>query len=145
MEWCFSCSRYSNWTAAHSLSIYTDACIQGYGAVFKTHWFACSWTADEERQASRNKRDSMPFKELYALARAAVTWGSAWRGHKILFHCDCKPIVEAWRKGDSRKKEISQLIRILLFIAATHDFKMNIVHIAGVDNVYADMLSRGQV
>jgi hypothetical protein len=127
------------------LQIYTDACVQGYGAIFGSHWFACTWTEEEEREAARDKRDSMPFKELYALARAAATWGPHWRSHKILFHCDCQPIVAAWRKGDSKKPHISQLIRTLLFIAAVNDFNLNLVHIAGVDNVGADLLSRGQV
>ena len=134
-----------NWSPAHTLSIYTDACVDGYGAVFDSHWFASRWTADEEQQAARDKRDSMPFKELYALTRAASTWGSQWRGRKILFHCDCQPVVDAWRKGDSSRTHISNLIRTLLFIAASHDFNLNITHIAGVDNVCADLLSRGQV
>ena len=134
-----------NWSLAHTLAIYTDACVDGYGAVFGSHWFACRWTADEEQQAARLKRDSMPFKELYALTRAAATWGSQWRGRKILFHCDCQPVVDAWRKGDSPRTHISNLIRTLLFIAATHDFNLNITHIAGVENVCADLLSRGQV
>jgi hypothetical protein len=134
-----------DWTPAHVLHIYTDACVEGFGAVFGTHWFACRWTVEEEALAARDKRDSMPFKELYALARAAATWSSYWRGRKILFHCDCQPIVDAWRKGDSRKPAISQLIRTLLFIAASNDFNMNIMHISGVDNTCADLLSRGQV
>jgi hypothetical protein len=135
----------TNWTPAHALSIYTDACVQGYGALFGSSWFACTWTVDEEQQAARDKRDSMPFKELYALTKAAATWGTNWQGRKILFHCDCQPIVDAWRKGDSRKPQISHLIRTLLFLAATHNFNMNIIHIPGVDNVFADLLSRGQV
>jgi hypothetical protein len=53
--------------------------------------------------------------------------------------------VDAWRKGDSRQPPISELIRTLLFIAATNDFNMNIMHIPGVDNTCADLLSRGQV
>lgn len=134
-----------DWSPAHTLSIYTDACVEGYGAVYGASWFSCKWSVDEEQQAARTKRDSMPFKELYALARAAATWGSQWKGRKILFRCDCQPVVEAWRKGDSRKPHISHLIRTLLFIAATHDFNMNITHIAGVDNTCADLLSRGQV
>ena len=134
-----------DWTAADALNIYTDACVPGYGGVFGSHWFACQWTVEEEQQAARDSRDSMPFKELYALTRAAATWGSQWRGHKILFHCDCQPMVDAWRAGDSRKPHIAQLIRTLLFIAATHDFNLNITHIAGVDNICADWLSRGQV
>ena len=76
---------------------------------------------------------------------AAATWGSQWQGRKILFHCDCQPIVDAWRKGDSRKPAISNLIRTLLFLAATHNYNMNMIHIAGSDNVFADLLSRGQV
>ena len=135
----------TNWSPAHALSIYTDACVEGYGAVFGSHWFSCKWSVDEEQQAARDKRDSMPFKELYALSIAAVTWGSQWKGRKILFHCDCQPIVDAWRKGDSPQPHISSLIRTLLFIAATHDFNLNVVHIAGVDNLCADLLSRGQV
>ena len=95
-----------DWTPAHVLDIYTDACVDGFGALFGTHWFACQWTVEEEALAARDKRDSMPFKELYALTRAAATWGSQWRGRKILFHCDCQPIVDAWRKGDSRKPAI---------------------------------------
>ena len=135
----------TNWTPAHALSIYTDACVQGYGALFGNSWFACTWTVEEEQQAARDKRDSMPFKELYALTKAAATWGSQWQGRKILFHTDCQPNVDAWRKGDSRKPQISHLIRTLLFLAATHNFNMNITHIPGVDNVFADLLSRGQV
>jgi hypothetical protein len=134
-----------DWTPAHVLEIYTDACVEGYGAVFGSHWFACKWSVEEEKQAARDKRDSMPFKELYALTKAAATWSPQWRGRKILFHCDCQPIVDAWRKGDSRKPAISELIRTLLFIAASNDFNMNIMHIAGVDNTCADLLSRGQV
>jgi hypothetical protein len=134
-----------DWSPAHTLAIYTDACVDGYGALFGSHWFACQWTKQEEEQAARDKRDSMPFKELYALAKAAMTWGHQWKGRKILFRCDCQPVVDAWRRGDSNKPAISNLIRTLLFIAATHDFNMNIIHIPGVKNVYADMLSRGQV
>ena len=84
-----------HWTPSDALCIYTDACVKGYGAVYGSSWFSCQWSVDEEQQASRDKRDSMPFKELYALTKAAVTWGSNWKGRKILFHCDCQPIVDA--------------------------------------------------
>ena len=135
----------SNWSSAHALQIYTDACVQGYGALFGTHWFSSTWTVVEEQQAARDKRDSMPWKELYALTIAAATWGSQWKGKKILFHTDCQPNVDAWRRGDSTQPQIAQLMRTLLFIAATHDFNLNLTHIPGVDNVCADLLSRGQV
>lgn len=134
-----------NWSSAHALQIFTDACVSGYGAVFRSHWFACTWTDDEKRQAERDKRDSMPWKELYALTKAAATWGPQWKGRKIMFHTDCQPNVDAWRKGSSKQPQINQLIRTLLFLAATHDFNLNLSHVAGVQNVSADLLSRGQV
>jgi hypothetical protein len=28
----------TQWSPAHTLSIYTDACVPGYGAVFGSHW-----------------------------------------------------------------------------------------------------------
>lgn len=135
----------ADWSTACSLHIYTDACVTGYGAVFGSHWFAGQWSDEQNQQASRDHRDSMPFKELYALTLAANTWGSQWTGRKILFHCDSMTAVLAWRKGDSPDPHISELIRTLLFIAATHDFNMNVVHVPGLMNTYADMLSRGQV
>jgi hypothetical protein len=52
------------------------------------------WTVEEEQLAIRDKRDSMPFKELYALARAAATWGSQRSGRKIMFYTDCQPNVD---------------------------------------------------
>ena len=54
----------TDWTPAHALSIFTDACVEGYGAMFGPSWFACKWTVEEEQQAARDKRDSMPFKVL---------------------------------------------------------------------------------
>jgi hypothetical protein len=135
----------TKWSPAHALHIFTDACVQGYGAIFGSHWFACKWTAAEEQAAARDKRDSMPYKELYALVVAAATWGPQWKGRKILFNCDSQTVVLAWRKGDSKSQPIAHLIRTLLFIAATNDFNMNLIHIAGVTNVGADLLSRGQV
>ena len=134
-----------DWTPAHALQVHTDACVKGYAGIFGSHWFACEWTTEEEALAHRSKRDSMPFKELYALARAAATWGHLWKGRKILFNTDCQPNVLAWRKGDSKHPQISHLLRTLLFLAAKHDFNMNIVHIPGVVNVGADLLSRGQI
>ena len=86
----------TDWTPAHDLSIYTDACVEGYGALFGNHWFACTWTVEEEQQAARDKRDSMPFKELYALTRAAATWGSQWRGKKFSFTVTVNPL---WMLG----------------------------------------------
>ena len=105
--------------------IFTDACTTGYGAVCGKEWFAGTWSISEETDAHRQERDSIPWKELHTVVRAADTWGKLWAGKRILLHCDCEPAVLAWRKGDSRNAAIASLIRTLMFITPTHDFTIN--------------------
>ena len=75
--------------------IFTDACVPGYGAVYDNEWFAGTWTAEEAHQARVHKRDSMPWKELHCIVRAAATWGKHWAGKHIMLRCDCEPVVLA--------------------------------------------------
>lgn len=129
----------------NQLVVHTDACDTGYAALYAAEWFAETWTQAERDTAMRDDRESMPWKEMYAVVRAAATWGHLWRGRNVLVYCDCEPVVLAWRKGDSRSPALAALIRTLLFMSASHDFHLTITHIAGVDNVFADLLSRSQV
>lgn len=135
------------WQAANArcVEVHTDACTTGWGAVHDEHWIAASWTADEDAQAARGKRDSMPWKELHVIVRAAATWGPSWAGKHVLLHSDCAPVVLAWRKGDSREPAMAALLRTLWFLCARYDFMLTVQHIAGADNVCADLLSRAQI
>jgi hypothetical protein len=126
------------------LQPHTDACVVGYAAVVNTHWFHGRWTLDQEcaaRDATMG-RDSMPWKELFAIVAAAATWGSTWERQKIVFFTDCMPVVQALMKGSSRTRRIMQLIRALHYYAARHHFVYRVEHIAGVRNTVADELSR---
>jgi hypothetical protein len=87
----------------------------------------------------------MPWKELYAVACAATTWGHLWKAKRIIIRSDSATAVAAWKKGSSIDNDLSELIRTLLFLASIHSFELKLVHIAGIDNCYADLLSRGQV
>ena len=126
------------------LQPHTDACVQGYGAVCGTHWFHGRWTAEQQRLAQDDSmdRDSMPWKELFAIVAAACTWGSQWARRRVTFFTDCMPVVQALTKGASRTRRIMQLIRILHFTAAQHHFVYRVRHIPGVENTVADELSR---
>ncbi len=91
------------------------------------------------------KRRSMPYLELLALVMAAATWGGDWKGMRIIFYNDCEPVVAAVNKGTSKSPLLMGLIRSLHFVAARHQFECKLVHIAGVTNVNADLLSRAQI
>ena len=127
-------------TEGHPLQPHTDASSSGYGAVCGRSWFHGQWTGNRRswsREATAN-RDSMPFKELFAVVTAALTWGSQWGRKKVVFRVDCLPVVQAVQKGATRQRRMMQLLRALHHCAALHHFDYRIVHIAGVDNVIAD-------
>jgi hypothetical protein len=126
------------------LQPHTDACVEGYGAVCGTHWFHGTWTVEQQLLAQDDSmdRDSMPWKELFAIVAAASTWGAQWARRRVTFFTDCMPVVQALTKGASRTRRIMQLIRILHFTAAQHHFIYRVQHIPGVENTIADELSR---
>ena len=128
-----------------TLIVSTDACNTGYGALFADEWFAGKWSADELSEARREQRISMPWLEFHAIVRAAATWGSKWRGRYVLVHSDCEPVVAAWAKGTSPSPGLAALTRTLLFLAARHDFILEMKHVPVSTNDFADWLSRDQV
>jgi hypothetical protein len=135
----------TRWCTDADMHIATDAGQQGYGAVYGQQWFHGVWSEEEEKQANRLKRDSMPWKELHTLVRAAATWGHEWTQTNIIFHLDCEPMVFAVMKGGSRHPEIMSLLRTLSYVAAQHNFQYKVEHIAGKSNIGPDHLSRGRV
>lgn len=135
----------TEWLDEHdSLQPHSDACTEGYGAVCGTQWFHRRWTEEQQQwsEEGTSSRESMPFKELYALVTAAATWGHLWQRKRITFRTDCMPVVLALNKGTSRSRRMMQLIRFLHYHAARHHYKYRAVHIPGVDNTIADELSR---
>lgn len=105
-----------------ALQPHTDACSTGYGAICGRQWFHAQWTDEQQQwsQADIHIRESMPFKELYALVAAAATWGHLWNRKRITFRTDCLLVVMALNKGTSSSKMMMQLIRFLHYHAAQH-------------------------
>ena len=130
------------WTDASKLHMWTDACLMGYGAVYENEWLNGRWPDSVRAESVRAKRESMPYLELYALVLAAKTWGAHWAGRKIIFHCDCQPVVQALQTWSSAREGTQHLIRTLATTAAFFDFDFRVEHIAGLQNVSADALSR---
>jgi hypothetical protein len=135
-----------NCSTRSTTHIFTDACVPGYGACCGVDWYSQTWSAEEETTARDSlKRDSMPWKECYAVAVALATFAPRCLGQRIVVHSDCMPVVSAWIKGDSARPALAKLLRTIMFICATHDIELRIQFIPGADNILADALSRGQV
>ncbi|MGI8485846.1 MAG: hypothetical protein ACR2OU_16505, partial [Thermomicrobiales bacterium] len=128
------------WT--ESVQVFTDACLDGFGARCGNKWFQGQWSEAQKKFALVNTKVSMPYLELHALTQAAVTWGEEWRGKRVTFCCDAEAAVRAVQVMRSRRDSLSELLRLLYATAAKHDFEFRCEHLPGVTNVIADALSR---
>ena len=115
-----------------------DASNIGFGATYGTQWLQGAWNHNDLAL-------SIDYRELYAIVAAAFTWGHNWKGQRIVFITDNKPITQVWDKGTSPSIPIMALIRPLYLFAACTGFSLSFKHIFGVDNVAADALSRFQM
>ncbi|VDI43591.1 Hypothetical predicted protein [Mytilus galloprovincialis] len=69
-------------------------------------------------------------------------WGTKLRGKRIIIKCDNQVTVTVINTGRSRNQFLQSCLREICFVAAINEFELRAVHIAGVDNRLADMLSR---
>jgi hypothetical protein len=131
-----------DWIQSIRIELFTDSCETGYGAAFGSEWFAGTWSPEELAAAQRRVRASMPFLELRALVLAAATWGDSWTGKKIIFRCDCLPVVQAISRCSSRVPQLMHQLRHLSTLACRFGFDFRCEHIVGETNIAADALSR---
>ena len=74
------------------LRLYTDAAgSTGYGAIFRSQWFASSWTPEFMHLIKDSKGSTLI--ELISIVPAAVLWGSQWSRRRIIFFCDNEALV----------------------------------------------------
>ena len=142
---------FPHYQVGDELYIATDACVQGYGAIFGSHWLHGLFN-DEQQLQSRMKdttavllRDSMPYKEMLAIVIATQTWGHLFKHKNLTFCVDCEPVVFALKKGDSKRNNLMSLIRVFATLSIQFEFNFKIIHLAGTLNVFADALSRSQI
>jgi hypothetical protein len=127
-----------DWIRGSCLKLSTDASGCGIGRVFGRHWYSRELTAVEGAS-------SIAFRELLAVVTACACWGELLSGRRVLLECDNSSVVFCVNQGTSKSPPVMDLIRNLFFIAARFSFDLRLVHVAGVDNVAADLLSRLRV
>ena len=132
------------WVASRSLELETDASYHGWGA-WGDRWIHGEWSLVQRQHAGRSIMQSMPFYELYAIAQAALQWGSEWSGHRVLFVGDCHGLILALNKGYLHRPHMAALLRVLAAYAVRHQWEWKCEWVAGESNIYADALSRGEV
>jgi hypothetical protein len=120
------------------LHIYTDASGLGWGAACITRQeYACGpWTPEER------KLTSTAHWEGAAIVFAAFLWGAHAAGGYLVIHSDSAACVHAFTKNTCTDPRMALLLRALSIVQIHLRFRLRVYHIPGVDNTYADKLSR---
>ena len=123
---------------ADDLSVGCDASGFAGGAFAGPQWFQVEWSAEERAL-------SIAYKELRVVILAASTWGDAWRGRTVVFMCDNEAAVHAVTGRLVKDALLMDCVRCLHFLEARGQFRVRLVHVAGVSNHIADALSRDRM
>jgi hypothetical protein len=88
---------------------------------------------------------SIAWRELFAVVVACRIWGDHFTGRRLMFFCDNQSVVAIVNSGTSKCPQVMCLVRSLFYIAVKFNFDIKLVHVPGIDNRAADMLSRDSV
>ena len=75
---------------------------------------------------------------------AIHTFKRQWATKRVLIQCDNEAVVTVLRSGKTRDPYLAACARNIWYAAAAADIDLQYVHIRGVDNKFADVLSRWQ-
>ena len=110
----------------------------GCGAWHGSAWFQIQWDI-------RSQDLDIACKEMIPIVMACATWGSRWRGHQVICHCDNQVVVACLRSRSSRHSGIMHLIRTLVFLEAHFGCHLRPEYISTSHNHLADDLSRDKL
>ena len=106
-----------------------------------SRWFQLEW-ARTKVVSGVGEDHSITWMELLPIVLSSVILGAALRGQRVTVHCDNAGAVAVVNSGYSRVHGIMHLLRCLFFIRAYYEFSVQAVHVKGVNNVWADAISR---
>jgi len=137
----------SKWTESWSdqCQLFTDASKHGYGARWGRHYLHGQWTQSQLIRARGDEIIIISVLELAAIAIAVMSWSAQWEGKRITIRSDNTGAVAAITTGSCRQPLMMDIVRELWFTCCTHSCEIRSVHVAGVVNVDADDLSRGEI
>ena len=83
--------------------------------------------------------------ELVPIVLSCGVWGRQLSGSQVLFECDNSSVVDAVNNHYTKEQTAMHLLWSLWFFVAHFDINVRCKHIAGVNNITADHLSRGNL
>ena len=120
----------------------SDAAFAGMGAVFGNRWFGEPFSPAILQLAQRATSKSINFLEGVGIVNTCATGGPHWEGTVVTLSTDSLGFVQAFQKQQTDCPLIDVLLVALHHTQAVYRFKLELVHIPGVENTDPDLLSR---
>ena len=73
---------------------------------------------------------------------ALRVWANEWNNCFLVIKCDNEVVVSVVNSGVTRHSALAAMARNIWLTTASHNIKARLVHIPGVNNECADLLSR---
>ena len=115
----------------------TDACLTGCGGLCGDQYFHAAFPSFVVQQTL-----DINCLELLTIIVALKLWGLRWSGLRLTVRCNNEVVVTVLNTGRCRNSFLNSCLRELCYLAAIHEFEIRAVHVPGVSNRYADILSR---
>jgi len=115
----------------------SDACLVGGGGWVQGEFFSVSFPP-----SLLQKDWHINALELLVLSFALRLWAPSFRGKKIRLFCDNEATVCVINSSRCKDSVMLSLLREVSFICATCQCQVRAVHLPGVENRLADLLSR---
>ena len=139
-----------DWERAEELDLIctggkSDAAFIGEGFFFGNLFLSRPWPPIVLKWAQRAKSTSQKFLEAFTTVDMLATFGPLLRHKFVIINCDNQAWVDVWKSKKAHCPFFATLLICLSGICSIYDIKLRIEHIAGIDNVLADHLSRLRV
>ena len=127
---------FANQSKEVHFEAYVDASLQGIGAISDGEFYT--------KKINDNNITSHPIVvyEMLNIKVALQTWKHKWTNKRIKIHCDNMVVVDMCNTGKTKIQSLRAILREIQMIRALNNINLEVTHVYGVNNVYADALSR---
>ena len=120
-------------------NVFVDASLQQVGAIWERQVYSCN-IPDRIKNLV-----SIVQLEAANVMLAARVCGKHWENQEVVIWCDNLAVVHACQSQKIKDHWLMACCCTLWYIAAKYNIKFHFQHIYGIDNVYADILSRWNI
>ena len=135
---------FDTYLSASEINLFTDTSANpdlGCGGFNNHEWFSMIW----DRQFIINNNPSIGYLELYAVTVAVILWIYKYRNKRVVLFCDNMSVVNMINNNTSKCRNCMVLIRLIVLHSMLHNTRVYAKHVRGVNNLFADLLSRKNV